>query len=424
VFPEGLSEFVLAQDKWVRSQDAADDYWTQVHLVLQQLDGLVAGYNQNAPSDHGISYLQMLYSQLGPELDDITAFIQIINGSGDTKRPPFESHCSVLIKLSSDGQHLYAAHDTWSPFDSMLRIYKHYNLKFSTNPSAVSFSSYPNTLQSVDDFYITGAQLVIMETTNEILNDSLYRNFIKVETIPEWIRIIVANRIAVSGEQWSNVFEMYNSGTYNNQWQIVDYKKFVPGSPLQEGTLWIAEQIPGMVVAKDMTSVLSKQKFWPSYNIPYFDTIYNMSNYPAYYSKYGNTYSYSECARAQIFHRDAEKVETIENMKRIMRYNEYQKDPLSLHDACRSISARCDLNTPWTANTLNSYSAFGAIDSKITDDQMVLRMESLAVSGPTWDSQSPFAWTRQWLTVPHYGQPTVFAFGFTLMSPNVSKVKN
>jgi hypothetical protein len=424
VFPDGLSEFVLAQDKWVRSQDPVSDYWIQVNLVLKQFDGLIAGYTQYAPIEHSLSYLQMLYLQLGPELDDLTEYLQIINGSGDgelLKPPSIGSHCSVLVKLSSDGQHLYSSHDTWSHFNTMLRIYKHYNLQFSSVPTAaVSFSSYPANLQSVDDFYITSTRLVIMETTNEVMNDSLYRNFIKKETVPEWIRIIVANRVAVSGEQWANLFEMYNSGTYNNQWQVIDYKLFVPGSPLKPGTLWIAEQIPGLVVSKDMTSVLSKQNFWPSYNIPYFDQIYNLSNYPAYYNKYGNTYSYSECARAQIFHRDAGKVETIENMKRIMRYNKYQTDPLSLHDACRSISARCDLNAPWTANTLNEYSPFGAIDSKITDEQMVLNMEALAVSGPTWDSQPPFAWTKQWKSVLHYGQPTLFAFDYVSMSPNVT----
>jgi len=241
--------------------------------------------------------------------------------------------------------------------------------------------------------------------------------YISEKTVPEWIRIVLANRMASSGAEWVSVFGMYNSGTYNNQWQVVDYKMFTPGSPIQPGTLWIAEQIPGFLVSADKSDVLKIQGFWPSYNIPYFPKVYNMSGYLPYYQKYGNSYSYSECARAQIFRRDVPKVETMDDMRKIMRYNEYQTDPLSLKDACRSISARCDLNTPWAANTLNDYTAFGAIDSKITNHEMVPKLENIAVSGPTWDSQPPFAWTQQWAGVPHWGQATIFTFDFVPMSP-------
>lgn len=38
----------------------------------------------------------------------------------------------------------------------------------------LSFSSYPGELFSDDDFYITGAQLVVLETTNHIYNFSVY----------------------------------------------------------------------------------------------------------------------------------------------------------------------------------------------------------------------------------------------------------
>jgi len=255
-----------------------------------------------------------------------------------------------------------------------------------------------------------------METTNEVMNNTLFKTYISTKTVPEWIRIILANRMSTSGEEWVSIFEMYNSGTYNNQWQVVDFKLFTPGQPLKPGTLWIAEQIPGYIIAADKTDYLSGQGFWPSYNIPYFHEIYNISNYPTYYRQYGNTYSYSHCARAQIFQRDAPKVETLEDMKRIMRYNQYQTDPLSLQDACRSISARCDLNTPWLNNSLNSYSPFGGIDSKITDASMVPNLDSIVVSGPTWDSQPPFAWTHQWDGQPHWGQPKVFAFDYIHMT--------
>lgn len=91
----------------------------------------------------------------------------------------------------------------------------------------------------------------------------------------------------------------------------------ISGQSLKPGTLWIAEQIPGMVERADKTdvvtqtgpslpfehSILTFLGYWASYNIPYFPTIYNISGYPAYYQKYGDMWSYFNCSRAKIFRR-------------------------------------------------------------------------------------------------------------------------
>jgi len=288
----------------------------------------------------------------------------------------------------------------------------------TTKAATSSFSGFPGYLPSGDDWYITSQELVVIETTNEVMNMELYYKYTTTSTMPYWIRTVVTNRMASTGAEWAKYFALYNSGTYNNQWMVLDYKLFTPGRPLQPNTLWIAEQITGYVISGDVTDVVKKQGYWASYNIPYFPFIYNISGYPAYFQKYGNSYSYSMCARAQIFRRDQSSVKDMETMKRIMRYNEWQTDPLSLQDACRGISARCDLNPPWVQNSLNGYVAFGGIDCKVTDNKMVKRLESSAVSGPTWDSQPPFAWTHQWKDVPHHGQPDLFAFHFETMRPS------
>lgn len=132
-----------------------------------------------------------------------------------------------------------------------------------------------------------------------------------------------------------------------------------------------------------MSSFLKSTLHWPSYNIPYFPFIYNISDYPEYYKKYGDEFSCTECARATIFARDYKAVETLEDMKHIMRYNKWQTDPLSQGDACLSISARCDLEDHSVGNPLLG----GALDAKITTSQYVSDLKSVAVSAPTWDSQ-------------------------------------
>ena len=99
-----------------------------------------------------------------------------------------------------------------------------------------------------------------------------------------------------------------NSGTYNNQWMLVDYKLFKPGmEKLKKGLLWILEQIPGQTHAEDMTWLLESQSYWPSYNSPYFKDIFVASGLPEMVSKYGDWFSYDKTPRARIFKRDHSK---------------------------------------------------------------------------------------------------------------------
>ena len=77
----------------------------------------------------------------------------------------------------------------------------------------------------MDDFYLTSAGLATTETTLFVYNKELYRNLSSDFAVYEPIRVMVANRLAQFASQWGKMFEKYNSGTYNNQWMIVDYKK-------------------------------------------------------------------------------------------------------------------------------------------------------------------------------------------------------
>lgn len=422
-FTAPFYDFMKNNDHWVRTTAASylkDErkrreasstevtYWTQVSLVLSQFDGLYDGYSVVAPKEESLSYDEFLVYQLSYEIGDIAIAVSDM----DAKTRQFDQHCSVLIKPSADGQSLFASHDTWDVFQAMLRIYKHYDIQLSSsNVTGVSFSSYPGIIPSGDDFYITSANLAVVETTNAVFNNTLYTTYTTTDTVPYWIRVIVANRLGTNGQDWLTVFAMYNSGTYNNQWMITDFKLFTPGSPLVPNTLWVGEQVPGYFESADQTSfVVETSCFLNSLE-------QNISGYEAMYEQQGNEWSWSMCARAQIFRRDQGAVQTMADMQRIMRYNEYQTDPLSLQDACRGISARCDLNPPWAVNPLNSYSAFGGIDSKITNNLLAPSRTAAAVAGPTWDSQAPFAWTNQWANVPHNGHAQVLAFDWTLQAP-------
>jgi hypothetical protein len=171
------------------------------------------------------------------------------------------------------------------------------------------------------------------ETTIENNNATLWA-FVKPQgTVLEWIRSVVATRLAASGQQWCDLFKRYNrhvfrwqslagildvllavfdmwlgmlavfvcSGTYNNMWHVVDMKLFTPGQPLQPNLLWVLEQMPGpFVVAADMTSKLSSAGYWASYNRVYNTTLFSVSNQTALVRAFGDHYSWADTARAQV----------------------------------------------------------------------------------------------------------------------------
>jgi hypothetical protein len=124
-----------------------------------------------------------------------------------------------------------------------------------------------------------------------------------VEQVLEQVRAMVANRLGHCGMSWSKMFSLYNSGTYNNQWMVVDYKHFKKGTPqsqLRDKLLWVLEQLPGYIRAEDKTGVLRQQSYWPSYNSPYFPDIYTLSGQGELAAKYGDWSVYSNKAFIHI----------------------------------------------------------------------------------------------------------------------------
>ena len=49
---------------------------------------------------------------------------------------------------------------------------------------------------------------------------------------------------------------------------VLDYNKFTPGKPVTPDTLWILEQLPGMIQMADMSLYLKEHGYWASYNLP------------------------------------------------------------------------------------------------------------------------------------------------------------
>ncbi|KAF5842106.1 phospholipase B-domain-containing protein [Dunaliella salina] len=181
-----------------------------------------------------------------------------------------KGHCSALIKVAADLSDIYVGHATWDSYTQALRIYKHYDLG-GPGFGRLSFSSYPGETFSDDDFYLSESGLIVLETTDHIFNPNVYAG-LSTQTLLSWQRVRTALMLAQSGEEWLSIFKYKNSGTYNNQYMVVDLKKFEPKQRLAPGLFWVVEQLPGMIEAGDMTDVLARGH-WGSYNVPSFTKI-------------------------------------------------------------------------------------------------------------------------------------------------------
>ncbi|XP_067135392.1 putative phospholipase B-like 2 [Centruroides vittatus] len=410
-------------------KNKTDSYWKHVALVLEQVKGLQDGYKgtpslpDTRPDIMGV----MLFNLFGDLLD-----LEIILNKTDRNHIIDNGHCSALIKFLPGYKDLYVAHDTWNNYTTMLRILKKYVMPLRINTTenskiipghTTSFSSYPGCIFSGDDFYIISSGLLALETSITNTNTSSFQYVIPDRVVLEWIRSIVANRLATGGRNWADIFSLFNSGTYNNQWMLVDYKKFVPNNKPESELLWILEQLPNCIESKDQTNTLIRHGYWPSYNRPYYSNIFNMSGFPELAKKYGDYFTYDRAPRALIFKRDQEKVTDLKTMINLMRYNDFKNDPLSRcnctppYSANYAIAARLDLNPPNGTFPFPSLenAAYGSIDMKLTSYSMQKNYEFIAYSGPTFDQQPIFKWSTSIFShMPHSGHPDEWKFDLVL----------
>ncbi|XP_054925794.1 putative phospholipase B-like 2 isoform X2 [Dermacentor andersoni] len=400
-------------------------YWYQVNLVLLQLKGMEDGrtpqLKQSFPSEPDFNVTETLFLNLHGDVQDL----EMVLKRRVVSRVTGDGSCSALVKVLPLHKDLYVSHNTWTKYSSMLRILKKYRLPYREAPGSekfipghtMTFSSYPGRIFSGDDFYLISSGLATMETTIGNENDSLY-SFVTPESNLEFIRNVVSNRLAFSGDEWTRIFSRYNSGTYNNQWMVVDYKRFKPGMELEDGLLYVLEQLPTCINVTDVTQTLRDQTYWASYNVPAFEYIYNISGWWRLVEKYGDWFTYDKTPRALMFLRDHIKVRDMDSMIKLMRYNDYKNDPLSRcnctppYSAENAISARSDLNPADGIYPFPSlgHRSHGGTDMKLANFSLMGRLEFVAVSGPTWDQQPPFRWSTSELKDRHEGHPDLWKF--------------
>ena len=361
--------------------------------------------------------------------------------------------CSALVKHRADKRELYFGHSTWDTYGTAApRIYKHLTLPRQLNevprrarwnppPSpaslsrllrpvsppprqatalrTISMSSSPGFLSSIDDWFLIGepnlttsdshfasTKLSVIETSLEMKDMNAYKA-IKSASVLCWIRTMVANQLATDAPSWAHTFGQQASGTYNNQWMVLDVNKAqaatMTAGELPDDSFWVIEEVPGLVHAEDQSGHLNKYGFWSSFNEVYYSDTASIA---------GDTHDYYEQLRFKIFDELQAAVNSSGDFARLIAWNDYKHDSIS-QSPLEAVMARGDLETnpSWMV-------AGGGIDAKYSTVSMAAaNLGSHARAGPTDDDQPSFCWSRAFESTPHAGHPRCFEYEWGKFAP-------
>jgi hypothetical protein len=250
--------------------------------------------------------------------------------------------------------------------------------------------------------------------------------------------------MAVNGSDWGSIFCRENSGTYNNQWMVVDFnvihrEALSSGKAVgfaATGSLQVIEQMPNMCINRDQSAFADNQTYWSSFNRPFYREMYEWAGTKDMFDLHGDYFSYYENYRRLIFARNQSNVVDVATMQELIRYNNYLHDPLSIvpykagnncsgfptRNAETSISARSDL-TPIDSQWCDLTFDIGAQNMAGIDGKVISLRDTLAngfsalslVNGPMNGGLSNipvFQWNTSFYgkLVPHLGMPNTFNF--------------
>lgn len=336
--------------------------------------------------------------------------------------------CTGLVRLTDGNKELYFGHTTVESYSEMTRIWKVYDFPVSgVAAKKISFSSYPGCISSTDDYYLMDSGLAVTETTLDIPASQSYPTS---QSIPDFIRVMAANRLAHTPEGWVQSMIASATGTYSSQWMVMDYKRFQPGQPLPAGAFYVFEQAPEATHYEDMTAHLNQQRYWSSYNRAYFDDVRKTTGDDAMVNVLAGrpdaeVFSKDDTPRAQVVKKTENTVNSLAEMRAEMTRNKGNDEPIdqpSLRIPLHAISPRSDvINNAGNKNLHGD--PFGGVDGKITSSCLFKRLTAQAISSPSHTTLPAFEWvkddgTEVWPDYPRNGLPTKADFDWVNVNPS------
>jgi hypothetical protein len=405
---EQISYFLQDQENFIyesiKKEGKNDPMIYNAYLIKIQYNAMIDQYNLVAEEGKKLNKNEFNLLNYYCEIFDLTRKFNVeANGKTNYTQMSVEelhrdflerTHCSALFKIKNDLSDIFFGHNTWNSYFSQVRIIKEYNFNFNNRwvkSKNIIFTSYPATLSSLDDFYLTSNGLVVIETTNPSYNDSLL-----YEIFPQCLftceRAMIANRISGTSKEWAENFVKYNSGTYNNQFMILDRKKVnLTRRKIDNDAFYIVEQLPNFTKINNVTNIL-KYGYWSSFNVPFDKEIYSKSMIKEIIEEnpeMAYDLDYDTCSRNNIFRREQNSSDNLEGFKNLMRFNKYTTDPYSFGKASLSIASRGDLDGV----------CMGAYDAKVgvLSDFQNGKVKFHLIGGPTYNEKEgiePFSWSK------------------------------
>lgn len=390
-----LKDFIVKQYEFTIKNDFSSNglyYSYSLNYTISQFYGMYIGYvsskidNKQTPIELFTFYLLFLRS----DMEDLLVAFNM------TTRK--ENECTIILKYCSFNHSLIISHNTHNLYSLMNRFYKNYDfqLYFPNSTKKVNgykFTSRPADLHSKDDYYKIDSNLTIMETSLEVLNYELY-SILSPYTVPKWIRNSIANKIAMNGKEWYEIFMINNSYTHNNQWIIIDMNRFNNYS--SSDVVYLLEQVPisnGKNYVEDLTSMLFSKSYIASYNTPYFNEVFDILGY-----KSSNRSRYGYTNRAKIIDKYINSPTfSVDDMKKLIRYIDFT-------DVDDTISPRSDLSNV-------NKRLFGGVDAKISLSND--NHNSLIIQGPTNNKDigvGVFCFDGEFQNYPHKGLSECYDF--------------
>ena len=421
-WPQSWRSWISNNIKYVRkmvSQSQSDLYWKRIGLIMRQLDGMFHGLNDGVSEEDQIDEVSFWILQANGDFCDLGNILK------DSPKHHLQEllKCTGFVRLAPENKDVYFSHNTWSMFHDLHAYLKDYNLNVPEfKNQRIAISTRTGHLNSIDDFWTNDGGLVIFETSIPNFNQTLYQG-VTYESVLNFMRAYYATFNSDSGEEWTKEYIKENSGTYNDEYLILDTKKFTKGVEPEKDLLWMIEQMPGTYRSQDMTKVLVNQTYFGSVNVPWFEDIFNLAEYPRFQKenpKMARLFSYYDQPRYLVMQRDGPKINNFEEFKKFMRYNDYKNDELLLVNGVpepgQGIEARNDLR-PEGGTDFGPRSCEGGVDSKaVSLSEYSENLSWNAILSPEYEINPKFTF-KDWPDYPHRGLVEDFNFDWIKFQP-------